>query len=180
MLADLLIWTPARIGMIQARICGDRARIAVIGMWEHIGLGFFGIYQTLLTCVLGTSKCISTWCWFATFIIAAITLLLLVFEQSGGHVRIFMHVLCIWCLIYIWYNIYIPIYYYICLYMVSGWKNSLGREIQQRQKFQPFQPRVEKNTFTKMHVRSCVYIYIYVYCILCIWRGKHVKHVETR
>ena len=59
--------------------------------------------------------------------------------------------------------------------MVSGWKNSLGREIQQRQKFQPFQPRVEKNTFTKMHVWSCVYIiYIYMYNYIYIWLYMYI------
>ena len=35
-LAILLIWTRARIGVVQARICGNRARTAAIGIWEHV------------------------------------------------------------------------------------------------------------------------------------------------
>ena len=161
--------------MIQARICGDRPRIAVIGMWEHIGLGFFGIYQTLLTCVLGTSKCISTWCWFATFIIAAITLLLLVFEQSGGHVRIFMHVLCIWC-----YNIYIYNIYIYNLYIIISafiWsraeKTASGEKSNKGRNFSLFSLGL-KRTPSRRCMCDHVYIYIYMYIVYCVYDGENM------
>ena len=35
----LLVWTRRRIDVIQARICGNRARIAVKGIWEQVGFG---------------------------------------------------------------------------------------------------------------------------------------------